>query len=198
MQINKQLHIWLSIIVGIQLLLWLGSGLYFNLMDFKKASGNANRVYLEHLGNLADFELVPLSALTAKKPQEMKLVWLLGKPYYQLVFEKGPHSYQKTDAKLFDATSGKAHLLDKQQILKIAQSSYSGNGEFTEVTLAQPPFADYVQQQNPMWQVVVKDELNTVIYLDAVTGHIIRHANEDSRLKDLMFKLHFMDLSGHW
>lgn len=192
-KVNKFLHKWLSLIVGIQLMLWLATGLYFNLMDFKKASGNAHRLYFEHKGNLADFNLTPLSTLQADKAIEVKIVWLLSKPYYQLIFKQGQHSYQKSESRLYDATSGKEHIFEKQQIIDIAQGSYSGGGELTSVELAQPPFADYVQQQNPMWQVNVKDELNTTIYLDAVTGQIIRHANDDSRLKDLMFKLHFMD-----
>ena len=36
----KKLHKWLSLLVGLQLLVWLGTGLYFNLMDHQKASGN--------------------------------------------------------------------------------------------------------------------------------------------------------------
>lgn len=54
-----------------------------------------------------------------------------------------------------------------------------------------------------MWQVQAQDDNNTSIYLDAVTGQVLRHANDDFRLKDLMFKLHFMDYGNtggfnHW
>ena len=43
-----------------------------------------------------------------------------------------------------------------------------------------------------MWQVAVEDENNTTIYLDSITGQVLRHANDDFRLKDLMMKLHFL------
>ena len=43
MLLIKKLHKWLSLLVGIQLLLWLGTGLFFNLMDPQKASGNQYR-----------------------------------------------------------------------------------------------------------------------------------------------------------
>ena len=54
-----------------------------------------------------------------------------------------------------------------------------------------------------MWQVAVEDENNTTIYLDSITGQVLRHANDDFRLKDLMMKLHFMDYGNsggfnHW
>ena len=39
----KKLHKWLSLVVFIQLFIWLGTGLFFNLMDHDKARGNQNK-----------------------------------------------------------------------------------------------------------------------------------------------------------
>ena len=36
----KTLHKWAAVLVGIQFMIWLGSGLYFNFMDHKKAAGH--------------------------------------------------------------------------------------------------------------------------------------------------------------
>ena len=36
----KKIHKWASVIVGIQFLLWLLSGIYYNLMDSSKAYGH--------------------------------------------------------------------------------------------------------------------------------------------------------------
>ena len=44
MSLIKTIHKWLSLLVGLQLLIWLGTGLYFNLMDPVEASGNEYRV----------------------------------------------------------------------------------------------------------------------------------------------------------
>ena len=202
-KLNTSVHKWLSLIVGLQLLVWLGTGLYFNLMDHTKASGNEFRVHSHHDGNIADFNLIPVSEINSESPLEVKLIWVLHRPYYHFIYEKGQHSYQKQESKLFDATTGKRFNLSKEQILTLALNSYSGSGDLTTPVLTQPPFSDYVSQQNLMWQVDVKDENSTTVYLDSTTGQILRHANDDFRLKDLMMMLHFMDYGksggfNHW
>jgi Na(+)-translocating NADH:ubiquinone oxidoreductase F subunit len=202
-KLNTTLHKWLSLFVGLQLLIWLGTGLYFNLMDHSKASGNELRVHSHHEGNITDFRFIPIKDITSEAPQEVKLIWILHQPYYHFVFDKGQHSYQERHSKLFDALTGKPFNLSEEQVLTLAKNSYSGEGKLTTPVLSQPPFSDHVRQQNPMWQVVVEDENNTTIYLDSITGQVLRHANDDFRLKDLMMKLHFMDYGNsggfnHW
>lgn len=202
-KLNTSVHKWLSLVVGLQLLIWLGTGLYFNLMDHSKASGNELRVHYHHEGNITDFIFTPIKDITSEAPQEVKLIWILHQPYYHFVFDKGQHSYQERRSKLFDAVTAKPFNLSEEQVLTLAKSSYSGEGKLTTPVLSQPPFSDHVRQQNPMWQVVVEDENNTTIYLDNITGQVLRHANDDFRLKDLMMKLHFMDYGNsggfnHW
>lgn len=202
-KLNTSIHKWLSLIVGLQLLVWLGTGLYFNLMDHSKASGNEFRVHSHHAGNVSDFNLIPVSAINSDSPLQVELIWILHQPYYHFIFDKGQHSYQKRDSVLFDAVTGKPFNLTQKQILTLAQNSYSGSEQLTSLVLTQPPFSDYVGQQNPMWVATVGDENNTTIYLDSITGKILRHANDDFRLKDLMMTLHFMDYGNsggfnHW
>jgi len=202
-KLNISIHKWLSLIVGLQLLIWLATGLYFNLMDHGKATGNALRVHMQHEGNLPNFELLAVSELESAPPLELKLVWLFQRPYYHAIYERGQHNYQLRQSALFDATTGNQHALTDKQVLTLAQGSYSGSGKVGVPVLVEPPFSDYIAQQNPMWKVDVDDEVNTTIYLDAVTGQILRHVNDDSRLKDLMMKLHFMDYGNtggfnHW
>ncbi|MFH6955481.1 2Fe-2S iron-sulfur cluster-binding protein [Pseudoalteromonas sp. XMcav1-K] len=202
-KLNTSIHKWLSLVVGLQLLVWLGTGLYFNLMDHSKASGNEHRVYSHHEGNIADFNLIPIEDITSESPQEVKLIWVLHQPYYHLVFDMGLHSYQVRHSMLFDAVTGKRFNLSEEQIITLAKNSYSGEGKLTAPELSQPPFSDHIRQLNPMWKVAVEDENNTTIYLDSVTGQVLRHANDDFRLKDLMMKLHFMDYGNsggfnHW
>ncbi|AIY66147.1 2Fe-2S iron-sulfur cluster-binding protein [Pseudoalteromonas piratica] len=202
-KLNTAIHKWLSLVVVLQLLIWLGTGLYFNLMDHSKASGNELRVHSHHEGKVTDFSLIPIKDIASEAPQEVKLIWVLHQPYYHFVFDRGQHSYQKRHSMLFDAVTGKPFILSEEQVLTMAKNSYLGEEKLTTPVLSQPPFSDHVSQQNPMWQVVVEDENNTTIYLDSVTGQVLRHANDDFRLKALMMKLHFMDYGNsggfnHW
>ena len=192
-KLNKTLHKWVSLIVGIQLLIWLGTGLYFNLVDGRAASGNENRVRVQHEGNIADFQLFPINRLQVEGVQEMDLVWLMQKPYYALTLSKGAHSYQKSERVLFDAVYGQRHLVSEEEILDVAKSSYKGQGELISVTKLMPPIVELPKQENPVWQVTFDDEQATNVYLSADTGRVLAHINDSRRLRDLMFKLHFMD-----
>lgn len=207
-------HKWISLLVGAQLLIWLVTGLYFNLMDAEKASGNELRAAKpSHLAiketNRRDaffLKMLPVKELALEErsshPTEplkkIELVWVLEHPYYHVISRQGPHAYQPRSSLLFDAVSGDRTALTPAQIAQIAESSYTGDSALGRPELLQPPFSDYAAQQNPMWKVSANDKNNTAIYLDSVTGQVIKHVNDDARLKALMFKLHFMDYGLHF
>lgn len=200
-KLNTSVHKWLSLFVGLQLLIWLGTGLYFNLADH--ASGNDYRIHSKHQASAANFELIDLSSLASEPPVAVKLVWVLNDPYYQLIYEQGAHGYQKRRSMLFDAHTGQSFRLTKEHVLVLARNSYSGPGKLANPVFVEPPVADQIKQQNPLWQVTTNDEKNTTIYLDGITGRVLGHVNDDVRLKDLMMKLHFMDYGdsggfNHW
>ena len=204
----RVIHKWLSLFVGVQLLIWLGTGLYFNLMDHSKDRGNEYRVNTATQAKAADFDLFDVNLLhkqqvNSELAQQVKLIWLLDKPYYHVIYEQGAHSYQPRRSALFDGVTGNQFTLTAELVLELAKLSYSGSEKLSTPVLLNPPFDDDVRQQNPMWQVETDDSNSTAIYLDAVTGQVVRHANDDSRLKDLMMKLHFMDYANtggfnHW
>lgn len=202
-KLNRLTHKWLSLFVGVQLLIWIGTGLYFNLMDHDKATGNTLRVHSHHEDNITDFELVNIKDLDSEPALALELIWVLRHPYYHIVYEKGAHNYQQSRSIIFDALTGKPFELLPSHITEIAQNSYSGSGKLLAPVLKPPPFSDYAGQQNLMWKVEVDDENDTTIYIDSTTGQVIRHVNKDSRLKELMMKLHFMDYMNtggfnHW
>jgi ferredoxin len=218
-RLGASVHKWLSLLVVTQLLIWLVTGLYFNLMDAEKASGSEfraaplpNLVPEENTRQDAIFpKMFPVRELDLKERsvdraeplKAIELVWVLKHPYYHVISHQGSHDYQLRSSVLFDAVSGEKTALTPSQIFLIAKSSYTGDGALSRPELLQPPFSDYGAQQNPMWKVSATDKNNTAIYLDSVTGEVIKHVNDDARLKALMFKLHFMDYGNtggfnHW
>lgn len=193
MKVTMTLHRWVSLIVGIQLLIWLSTGLYFNLMDTDKVSGRGNQTNVAHAGNLSAFRLISPASIDSAPVQAVKLIWINQHPYYHFIYSQGEHTYQKRQSSLFDAVSGSPFTLSAKMAYDIAKASYSGNGKLEDAVKVTPPIADDVKQQNPVWMVRVDDELDTAIYIDEVSGRVIRHVNDHARLKDLMLKLHFMD-----
>jgi len=210
MRLIKLLHKWLSVVVALQLLIWLGSGLFFNLMDHSKASGNANRINtiesisIEHAGLLAPStilralevrQLVSTNKKTTvqRRVNSLKLIQLLNQPYYLLNHKGGLYAHFYNEHSLIDAYTGEPQIIDDVMAQALAQATYSGNGQVTTVIKKLAPIEDMLKEENTVWQVNFTDEANTSIYIDASSGRLVGHSNEDKRFADFFFKLHFMD-----
>jgi uncharacterized iron-regulated membrane protein len=191
----KSLHKWLSLLVFIQLFIWLGSGLFFNLMDHDKARGNQYRqaAAVQIIDNQR--LLNPDSIITNSRRQvsEVALIQRLGHPYYLLTHEKGLYSHFKSDLSLVDAYTGIELVIDENVAGKLAKANYKGTGDINSVVKLSPPIADMLKERNTVWQINFSDNLDTSVYLDASSGRIVGHSNEDKRFVDFFFMLHFMD-----
>jgi len=191
----KTLHKWLSLFVFIQLFIWLGTGLFFNLMDHDKARGNQNRQ--SAAVKIIDNQrlLSPNSIITNSSRQisEVALIQRLGQPYYLLTHDKGLYSHFKSDLSLVDAYTGIELVIDENVAARLAHASYKGTGDISSVVKLSPPIADMLKERNTVWQINFSDDLGTSVYLDASSGRLVGHSNEDKRFVDLFFMLHFMD-----
>ena len=194
MQLLKKLHKWLSLLVGLQLLIWLGTGIYFNLMDHQKASGNQYRQQ-PAVAQVETHRLVEPQLVLAKSKQavSLKQISLLAQPYYLLTHTKGLYSNFKNNYSLVNAYTGEPVAIDELMAADLAKSSYKGNGAVNNVIKLAPPYDDIPREQNEVWQVNFADEINTSVYVDVGSGRIIKHSNDDKRFVDIFFMLHFMD-----
>lgn len=182
---------------------------FFNLMDHSKASGNANRInmsksiHIDHTRLLAPSTIIKALALqSASKDQKttvqrrvnsLKLIPLLNQPYYLLNHKRGLYAHFYNEHSLIDAYTGEPKIIDEVMAQALAQSTYSGNGQVVSVVKLHAPMEDMLKEENTAWQVNFTDEVSTSVYIDASSGRLIGHSNEDKRFADFFFKLHFMD-----
>jgi len=191
----KSFHKWLSLLVFIQLFIWLGTGLFFNLMDHSKARGNQYRQSVVQ----ADVEIARLlnsQELLAQNEgavKEISLVQRLGQPYYLLTHDKGLYNHFESHFSLVDAYSGEVKAVDGVMASALAQATYSGSAKISKVKKVAPPIADFLKEKNTLWQVDFSDEANTSVYINASSGRLVGHSNDDKRFVDFFFMLHFMD-----
>ena len=185
-------HKWLALLVSIQLLVWLITGFYFNSL-MNSADNITTRQPVQHEGYLPGRELYPLKAIDAPPPLAVSVIWVLGAPYYQFEYNQPLHTYFPHHRRLFDAITGTSWQISAEQVATIARQSYAGSALASNPVLLEPPIDDLPRQQNPLWQVRFADEFNTAVYLDALTGHVIRHTNDRQRFDELMYTLHFID-----
>ncbi|MBD3584739.1 2Fe-2S iron-sulfur cluster binding domain-containing protein [Salinimonas sp. HHU 13199] len=198
----KQCHKWASVIVGVQLIIWLATGLYFGLAEHERlqlrpSSSPLGQTTTQH------GEIVPASNLPVNQVQSLTLRTLLGKPVYVAVIEAGAHISQTSQIQLFDAISAAPISIEQPLAEKIAKHAYPGPSQIASATFRQAPLSELPGQKNDVWHIVFADEQNTYMFIDSRTGNIIAHSTLDRRFFDLMLKLHFMDYGNsggfnHW
>ncbi|WDE11419.1 2Fe-2S iron-sulfur cluster-binding protein [Thalassomonas haliotis] len=194
MQYLKALHKWTSVVVGIQLLLWLISGFYFVIMDHQDARGSVYRVR-PPVQQIDHQRLLEPGLILSRQQASVGLqqITLLGIPYYLLTHEQGLYRHFTNSYSLVNAYNGELTRINEAMASSLARSSYNGPGTVVSALRLAPPVADLPKEQNSVWQVNFDDDINTSVYLDAGSGHVIGHSNDDKRFADFFFMLHFMD-----
>lgn len=183
----QKTHIWLGWIIGIQLFLWMLSGLVMSAMPIEEVRGEYLRAEAE-LAPLPPADFVPPGSILAQTPAAaVHLTRLLERPVYQL----------QTAGKVFavrDALSGEPVLIDAVLARRIAVARYAGAGKPTSVSWTAADAAPReFRREVPAFAVRFDDAEGTVFYVHGLTGDIAAVRTDRWRLFDLMWGLHIMD-----
>lgn len=190
---NRVVHRWLSVLVAIQVMIWVATGLYFNLIDANWHNSDTYRSATSK--ERCPKNLIPIDKISA----------LYGALYIELAanetgcfylahFKQTFHQYQPMQTRTVDATTGEiAEPLTAENARELAIASYTGPGAAISTTLTPGGESSNHKQQNPIWRIAFNDDKQTIVYVHSVTREVIRHENRNSRFHQLMFKLHFMD-----
>ena len=190
-------HRWLGLLLGLQVLFWTGSGLFFTSIDLQ-------RVRAEHLVREAPptdlragaADRLPLSAVLAAAPEPVRqaeLVILDARPMWRLqpVAATAP-------VRLVDAQTGTVvSPLDEATARRVAEADYGGG---TPVTGAQLITADAPIEYRgklPVWQVAFAEDEGLRLYVAADSGKVVARRTNTWRVYDFLWSLHIMDYRGH-
>jgi ferredoxin len=200
-------HKWLALIVFVQLFLWVGSGFLLARIDHSLATGKLTKIPVPAASEISPTkaqQLININAILAKveHAESVYLELLVDDFVFRVQHNKGRHDYQKSDYSIFDAKTGSRILITQETATQLALASYNTEGlaEPIEVVRAikyKNNIPELPKEQNAAWQVGVNDALNTNIILNAQTGSVIAHVNDETPLRNLLFKLHFMDYANN-
>lgn len=185
------LHKWLALIVGVQMLLWVGSGLFFALFPIE-------RVRSEH--RIAPIAPAPL----ALDLPAGELVALLPEPPTRLSFERAADGHAVAIAEfaarapiLLDVEARRvASPLDEGAAVRIARAHIGaelGVREAREVRAESPEYRGAL----PAWRIALEDAEGLVVYVAADTGRVTARRSDLWRLYDGLWALHIMDWRDH-
>lgn len=189
MRFMQWLHRWVSLILIIQVLLWIISAAIFSLMGHHAMSGHH---YMRHVHPEMLSEQAPqwsLNEVRKRFPTADSIVLsnVLGHPQYQVKIDS-----QWT---YLDGLTGAPWQTDADLAQQLAVASYDGPGAVEAVTAIEKS-DELFDWKGPGYRIDFADDLNTRVYVDSASGQVVDHRNTQWVIADWAFKFHFMDYSG--
>jgi Na(+)-translocating NADH:ubiquinone oxidoreductase F subunit len=184
----RRLHKWVGVILALQFLLWMSSGVVMSLLDANKVQGREFRIKPPAPPAWPQGVLSTDAVLAASRENVMAITsgWVLDRPVYRLQNDK--RSW------LISAADGRPVAVDAGLARDIARASYSGSGK-----TGTPRLLNYTLEarahKEPVWRVDFDDADETSVYVSSLSGAVLEHRNSTWRLFDLFWMLHIMDYS---
>lgn len=190
MRLMRLLHKWLSLVVGLQLLLWTVSGLVFAFLDHDDVSAagslrSSPAALLPSTARIADPG--PILAARRDGPVDLTLLALGSRWVYRLKFGGR--------IELLRAEDGAPFAVTEPLVRELAAARYAGTGTLKYVALRQPPVLES-RDAGAVWEAAYDDPDRTRLYFSAEDGRFVAGRNDAWRLFDLFWMLHTMDFRG--
>lgn len=186
----RTFHRWAGAILGIQLLIWVVTGVYFAWVSIDDIRGDSNKVQLEA-------QAIPLGDLIS--PKDLALPSTFQVKAFRL--ETGPQNpvYRLESAagetKVADAWTGELKpILTLPEAMSIGLKQVKTKAAVVGAQVITEKEGEY-KVTVPAIRVDLDDLLSTRLYLDAWTGKLIVQRNSLWRIYDFFWMLHIMDYS---
>jgi len=183
----RRTHRWFALFAGLQMSIWILSGVYMVLMDIDFIHGDT----LTATPNIVTLKPVsyPITTLLQHYPDANKihLTQRQGQAFYQFS--------SQSQLIILNADTGLPLApLTEQQAKHIAVSAYTGNGTVSSALLfEQDAPSELNPKWLPVWQINFADIKQSSLYVSADTGEIVTKRHVYWRLFDVMWMLHIMD-----
>ena len=188
----RTLHKWIGLIAGVQMCLWLLSGLVMSLLDHHVVSGDSTAASSPVVAPPASAPFVEPTTLLPRHATESVLEVLLQSHAGQWVWRI--HTDERT--LLYDALSGAPVEITAAKARLIAAQGYAGKGAITSVSLLHEPTVEAREHAAPLWRVDFNDSQHTRYYISVDDGRIVERRTGDWRVFDFFWMLHTMDYRG--
>jgi len=187
LSVAKTAHKWIALVIGIQLFLWMLSGLMFSLLSHQEVSGNyliKKEKTVLWQGRSNDLQIL---AAEFDDVVDIESGRLLAEPVYKI----------KTSTEEFVVRgSGLVKIqIDEELARKIALARYQGEGEFISIEKQTDTTLETRKFVAPLWHVQFSDQQNSSLYLSAKTGRVFGVKTDTWRIFDIFWMLHIMDYS---
>ncbi len=183
----RRAHKWIGLVIGVQALLWMISGLYMVIVPIDVIHG-------DHLAHVSTEPLklsgnrIGQGALTTLYPgiTSLRLKSMLGKEVYEIK--------QGKQAALIDAVSGKKiSPLERDTIKALAEESHVGEGSISGIEWIITAPQEVGKRPVPLWAVHYQEAGDTTLYFSPHTGELVARRHNLWRWFDFLWMFHIMD-----
>lgn len=187
------LHKWLALIVGVQVLLWIASGLFFAIYPIE-------RVRSEH--RIVTQAAAPIDASVLRASDAVAA--LLPSAPTKLSYERDATGrvvaiaeYAEGRPTLVDVRAARVvSPLDREAAATIARAAIAGAPTVREAALISAESPEY-RGALPAWRVAFQDAEGLAVYVAADTGRVTARRSDLWRVYDALWALHIMDWRDH-
>jgi|CXWL01.1.fsa_nt_gi hypothetical protein len=187
------IHKWLALIVGVQMLFWVVSGLFFAIYPIE-------RVRSEH--RIAEVEHVALDASALRSPAELAVLWPQAPT--RITYERGVRGEALAIAE-FEARA--PILIDLAALRIVSPLDQAAATQIARAYLTAPPGVREVRRVTeespeyrgalPAWRIGFDDAEGLAVYVAADTGRVTARRSDLWRVYDALWALHIMDWRDH-
>ncbi len=183
----RRCHKWIALVVGVQALLWMASGVYMTVVPIDIIHG-------DHLTHPTG---EPLAKSAPRISMEQLMHLYPGVGSFRLKSMLGREVFEiERDGKveLVEARSGKPiGPIQESTVRALAVDSYHGDAAIVKVELLDKAPGEVGKRPAPIWAVHYGDMGKTTLYFSPSTGELLARRHELWRWFDFLFMLHIMD-----
>ncbi len=181
----RKTHKWLALIIAVQAVFWMLSGLYMTAVHINIIHGD-HLVRAPRQQPIALEGLVEPTSLVPGGTRSVRLDTQLGQPVYIVDAIPG--------RMLFDARTGQMlSPLDEKAARDRAVALYAGKGAVTKVELLDTAPSEIKGRQMPIWRVEFEGMWKPTIYIAPQTGELSAKRHDLWRIFDFVWMFHIMD-----
>ena len=182
-------HKWLALIVSVQVLFWVGSGLFFAIFPIEQVRSE-HRIVHQHAAALS----APVQDVSALLPEAPTRVTYerdaAGEPMAVAEFaERRPILIDLNDWEV-------ASPLTADAAAQIARAYTTGSPRVRERILVTEETPEY-RGPLPAWRVAFEDAEGLAVYVAADTARVTARRSDLWRVYDALWALHIMDWRDH-
>jgi len=187
--IAQKLHKWLGLFVGLQVLIWLGTGVYMVVVDIDFIHGDPLVRNMQQAVSLPANPQLDMVALRIRYPGATRIGFrpVMGKTHYTVTTADQRY--------LLDPLSGQViSPLGEEAVREIAKYHFNGDAAINRASLitSDPPM-EIGSRHLPLWRIDFDDRFVTSFYIDPYTGALATRRHQYWRVFDFMWMLHIMD-----